>query len=178
MIAFRAMGRAAQSRLTILHTWIAKWYYKHSRKVSFATLKYARYGGVIFEKTKEKSMDILSVIIPSAYAQDAAAAAPTGAAGFASFIPLVLMLGVFYFLLIRPQQKKMKEHRAMVEALRRGDKVVTASGMFGTINKIDADTGAVHLEIAPDVVVKILKSSVTEVLTKPEPVAKEEGKKK
>jgi preprotein translocase subunit YajC len=59
-------------------------------------------------------MDILNAIIPSAIAQDAAAVAPnTGAAGFASFIPLVLMLGVFYFLLIRPQQKKMKESVSM-----------------------------------------------------------------
>lgn len=115
-------------------------------------------------------MDILNAIIPSAIAQDAAAVAPNaGSAGFASFIPLVLMLGVFYFLLIRPQQKKMKEHKAMVEALRRGDKVVTSSGMMGTVYKIDADTGVVQVEVAEDVVIKFVKSAITEVLSKPEP---------
>jgi len=115
-------------------------------------------------------MDILNALIPSAIAQDAAAVAPnTGAAGFASFIPLVLMLGVFYFLLIRPQQKKMKEHKAMVEALRRGDKVVTSSGMMGTVYKIDADTGVIQVEVAEDVVIKFVKSAITEVLSKPEP---------
>lgn len=115
-------------------------------------------------------MDILNALIPSAIAQDAAAVTPNaGAGGFASFIPLVLMLGVFYFLLIRPQQKKMKEHKAMLEALRRGDKVVTSSGITGTVYKIDADTGIVQVEIAEDVVVKFVKSAVTEVLSKPEP---------
>jgi preprotein translocase subunit YajC len=115
-------------------------------------------------------MDILNSLIPSAIAQEAAAVAPsTGAAGFASFIPLVLMLGVFYFLLIRPQQKKMKEHKAMVEALRRGDKVVTSSGMMGTVYKIDSDTGIVQVEVAEDVVIKFVKSAITEVVSKPEP---------
>lgn len=118
-------------------------------------------------------MDILNAIIPSAIAQDAAAVAPNagsaGSAGFASFIPLVLMLSVFYFLLIRPQQKKMKEHKAMVEALRRGDKVVTSSGMMGTVYKIDADTGVIQVEVAEDVVIKFVKSAITEVLSKPEP---------
>ena len=66
--------------------------------------------------------------------------AQTGASGdgmgFATFVPLILIFVVFYFLLIRPQQKKMKEHREMVKALRRGDKIVTAGGIIGTISKV------------------------------------------
>ena len=120
--------------------------------------------------------DLLSFFTP-AMAQDAAGVATTSQSSFASFIPLVLMLGVF-FLLIRPQQKKMKEHKQMVEALRRGDKVITSSGIMGTVNKIETETGLVHLEIAPDVVIKIVKSAVTEVTTKPVPaVEKKEDKK-
>ena len=117
--------------------------------------------------------------IPSALAQDATGALTTGGqSGYASFIPLVLMLGVFYFLLIRPQQKKMKEHKAMVEALRRGDKVITSSGIMGAVSKIDVETGIVHLEIAPDVVVKVVKSAIAEVVTKPVPaIEKKEDKK-
>lgn len=107
--------------------------------------------------------------ISTAMAQEAA---PVGAGGLsgglASFVPLILMFAVFYFLLIRPQQKKMKEHKNMLEALRRGDKVVTAGGIFGSVSKINED-GTVEVEIAKDVVIKVTKPSVTEVLSKPEP---------
>lgn len=119
----------------------------------------------------------LSSFFPSAMAQDAGGLATSSQSGFASFIPLVLMLGVFYFLLIRPQQKKMKEHKLMVEALRRGDKVITASGIMGTVNKIDTEAGLIHLEIAPDVVIKVIKSAVTEVTTKPVPAVEKKSKK-
>lgn len=115
-------------------------------------------------------MTQLFSLIPSAMAQDATGALGGAQPGLASFLPIVLMLFVFYFLLIRPQQKKMKEHKAMVEALRRGDKVVTSAGIVGTVNKIDAEAGIVHIEIAPDVVVKMVKSAVSEVTTKPQPV--------
>ena len=126
------------------------------------------------------SLSEIFSFISSANAQEAAApisgmlGSGQAGGGFAGFIPLILMLGVFYFLLIRPQQKKMKEHRAMVEALRRGDKVVTSSGILGTVSKIDTDTGIIHLEIASDVVVKVVKSAVTEVTTKPVPADKKE----
>ena len=123
-------------------------------------------------------MTDLFSLIPSAMAQEAGGITGSGAAGFSSFIPLVLMLGVFYFLLIRPQQKKMKEHKAMVEALRRGDKVITSSGIMGTVSKIETETGVVHLEIASDVVVKIVKSAITEVVTKPQPVVEDKKSKK
>ena len=67
-----------------------------------------------------------------AYAQAAAG----GLGGIGGFIPLILIFGIMYFLMIRPQQKKMKEHRAMVEALRKGDKIVTAGGLIGKVSKV------------------------------------------
>ena len=97
--------------------------------------------------------------------------AATGGAGggWESFIPLILIFVVFYFLLIRPQQKKVKEHRAMVSALRRGDKVVTSGGIIGTISRV-VDDNEVLLEVAENVRVRVLRGTISEVLTKPEPV--------
>lgn len=108
-------------------------------------------------------------LIPSAMAQEVAPAATGGmSGGLASFVPLVLMFAVFYLFLIRPQQKKMKEHKNMLEALRRGDKVVTAGGIFGSISKIN-DDGTVEVEVASGVVIKVTKPSVSEVLTRTQP---------
>ena len=81
-----------------------------------------------------------------------------------SIAPLVLIFAVFYFLLIRPQQKKMKEHRAMVNTLSKGDKVVTAGGLLGTIAKIEDDRIA-SVEIAENVKVKVVRSTITEVIS-------------
>jgi preprotein translocase subunit YajC len=85
-----------------------------------------------------------------------------------SFLPLVLIFVVFYFLLIRPQQKKLKEHKGMLEALRRGDRVVTGGGIIGTIVKINADDELV-VEIAEGVRVRVLRSTINLVLAKTEP---------
>ena len=71
--------------------------------------------------------------------------------GIAQFIPLILIFVIFYFLLIRPQQKKVKEHKAMVENLKKGDKVVTSGGITGTITRI-VDNDKVEVEIADDAV--------------------------
>ena len=76
-------------------------------------------------------------------------------------IPLVFMFAIFYFLLIRPQQKKAKEHRALLEALKKGDLVVTAGGMHGKVTSLDDQV--VTLEIAPGVNVKINKGFVASV---------------
>jgi preprotein translocase subunit YajC len=105
-----------------------------------------------------------------AFAQTTAtpATAATPAAGLASMIPLVLIFVVFYFLLIRPQQKKMKEHQNMVAALRRGDKVVTAGGLIGTVSKVIDDT-EITVEIADGVQVRVVRSTISSVLSKPEP---------
>ena len=87
---------------------------------------------------------------------------------FGRFIPLLLIFGIMYFLLIRPQQKKMKEHQAMVNGLRRGDKVVTAGGMFGKVVKVH-DEGEVEVEIADGVKVRMVQSTIAQVVSKTEP---------
>ena len=88
-----------------------------------------------------------------------------GGSGFLIQIaPLVLIFAVFYFLLIRPQQKKMKEHKAMVAAISKGDKVVTAGGLLGTIAKIEDDRIA-SVEIAENVKVKVVRATITEVIS-------------
>ena len=99
-----------------------------------------------------------------AYAQ----AAGGGAAAFGSFVPLILIFAIMYFLLIRPQQKKIKEHQAMVEALRRGDQVVTAGGIVGKVSKV-RDDGEVEVEIASGVNVRVVKHTITQVRSKTEP---------
>jgi preprotein translocase subunit YajC len=106
------------------------------------------------------------MFVSTAYAQAADGAG--GAAGLMSFLPLVLIFVVFYFLLIRPQQKKLKEHKGMLEALRRGDRVVTGGGIIGTIVKINADDELV-VEIAEGVRVRVLRSTINLVLAKTEP---------
>lgn len=105
--------------------------------------------------------------ISSAQAQEAVAAAGQEPSILSGILPLVLMLVVFYFLLIRPQQKKLSEHKKMVAALRRGDKIVTSGGIFGTIAKVDEE--AVQVDIADDTRVKLDKNSVAVVLTRSEP---------
>ncbi len=104
-------------------------------------------------------------------AQAQAGGAATGADFFGSFLlPLLLIFVVFYFLLIRPQNKKLKEHRQMIEALRRGDKVVTGGGIIGSVSKIDNDA-EITVEIAEKVRVKVLRHTITEVLNKPQPIS-------
>ncbi len=106
------------------------------------------------------------MLISTAYAQTAAG----GGAGFdlVSLAPLVLIFVVFYFLLIRPQQKKAKEHRAMVGALRRGDRVVTSGGIIGQVTKVLSDT-ELQVEIAEGVRVRVARSAVSEVVSKTAP---------
>ena len=78
--------------------------------------------------------------------------------GIGSFIPLILIFVIFYFFLIRPQQKKVKEHKAMVENLKRGDKVVTSGGITGRVERL-IDNDKVEVEIADNVKVEIVKST-------------------
>ncbi len=103
------------------------------------------------------------MFVTPAYAQ----AAGAGSA-ITSFIPLLLIFAIMYFLLIRPQQKKLKEHRAMVEALRKGDQVVTQGGVFGKVTKVK-EGDEVEVEIASGVVVKVVRSTIAQVITKTEP---------
>ena len=79
-------------------------------------------------------------------------------AGIGQFIPLILIFVIFYFFLIRPQQKKVKEHKAMVEGLKRGDKVVTSGGITGTITRV-VDNDKVEVEIADNVTVEVVRTT-------------------
>jgi preprotein translocase subunit YajC len=87
-------------------------------------------------------------------------------------VPLILIFAIMYFLLIRPQQKKVKEHAAMVAALRRGDQVVTQGGVIGKVVKVKEDgSGEVEVEIAENVKVRVVKATITQVLNKTEPAS-------
>ena len=81
-----------------------------------------------------------------------------------SMLPLLLMFVVLYFVMIRPQMKKQKEHRAMIDALAKGDEVVTAGGLLGRVNKIGE--GFIGIELAPGVEVQMQRSSVVQVMPK------------
>ena len=87
---------------------------------------------------------------------------------FAQFLPLILIFAIMYFLLIRPQQKKVKEHQAMVEALRRGDQIVTQGGLIGKVSKVK-DDNEIEVELAENVKVRVVKATIAQVLNKTEP---------
>ena len=92
------------------------------------------------------------------------------------FLPLVLIFVVFYFLLIRPQQRKTKDHKAMLDALRRGDRVVTGGGIIGTVARVE-NPEEVTVDIADGVRVRVLRSTISNVLAKPDPAAAREAAK-
>ncbi len=102
----------------------------------------------------------MDFLIASAYAQDAA---PQGG-GLMSFLPLIIIFVIFYFLLIRPQMKRAKEHRALVANLAKGDEIVTNGGLLGRITNV-GDT-FVTVELADNVVVKLQKQAVSSVMPK------------
>lgn len=105
------------------------------------------------------------MLISEAYAQTGG----FGGDGLTQFLPLILIFVVFYFLLIRPQQKKMKAHREMISNVRRGDRVVTGGGIIGQVVKVISDN-EVALEIADGVRVRLVKGTITDVLARGEPV--------
>src|SRR5215471_20542625 len=100
-----------------------------------------------------------------------------GANQLVQIAPFALILVVFYFFLIRPQQQKAKEHKTMLSALRRGDRVVTGGGIIGTIAKVVSDE-EVLVEIAEGLTVRVLRSTITGVTAKTEPVAAKGDKDK
>jgi preprotein translocase subunit YajC len=108
------------------------------------------------------------MFISPAYAQTSV---PGAGFDVMQFLPLVLIFVVFYFLLIRPQQKKAKQHRELLSSIKRGDRVVTAGGIIGTVSKVEGDAELV-VEIAKGVEVKVIRQTVTDVLAKPGPVVK------
>ena len=86
--------------------------------------------------------------------------------GFTQFIPLILIFVIFYFFLIRPQQKKVKEHKLMVSALKRGDEVVTSGGIVGKIERVLGDD-KVDISISENVTVQVVQSTIQSLLSKP-----------
>ncbi len=102
------------------------------------------------------------MLISPAYAQ---AAGGVGGFDLVSLAPLVLIFVVFYFLLIRPQQKKAKQHRGMISALKRNDRVVTSGGIIGVVTKVISDT-EIQLEIAENVRVRVNRSAISELVTR------------
>ena len=87
---------------------------------------------------------------------------------FGQLVPLILIFGIMYFLLIRPQQKKAKEHQAMVSSLRRGDQVVTQGGLIGKVSKVK-DDNEIEVEVSDGVKVRVVQSTIAQVLNKTEP---------
>ena len=109
------------------------------------------------------------MLISPAYAQDASSMLGSAT----SFLPLVLIFAVFYFLLIRPQQQKQKEARAMISAIKRGDRVVTGGGILGTVQRVQMTTtkegkqvesNEIEVEIAPNTRVTVLRETITNVI--------------
>ncbi len=111
------------------------------------------------------------MLISPAYAQ----AADGGMGGLAGLAPFVLIFIIFYFFLIRPQQKKVKEHKAMLDAIRRGDRIVTNGGIVGLVTKVLPDERALMVEIADEIKVKVMRDMVANVVSKTEPVPAEKS---
>lgn len=110
----------------------------------------------------------LLMLISPAYAQAAGGAG--GASALAQFVPLILIFGIMYFLLIRPQQKKMKDHRAMIAAVRRGDQVITGGGIRAKVSRV-IDDNDVEVEIANGVKIIVVKSTISHIVSKTEPAS-------
>jgi preprotein translocase subunit YajC len=95
----------------------------------------------------------------------AASSSSSGSNPLVAFLPLILMGGIFYLLLIRPQQRRVRAQQALVNAVEVGDEVMTTAGIFGTITEIDDDEGTVTVEIAPGTRVRMVKSGISRRLT-------------
>lgn len=115
------------------------------------------------------------MFISAAYAQTATAAASSPLSGIIQFLPLFLIGGVFYFLLIRPQQTQQKTLKTRLTALKRNDKIVTAGGIIGTVKKAAEGADNIDVEIAPNIVVSIVRSTITSVLSDTPVAANDKG---
>jgi preprotein translocase subunit YajC len=113
-------------------------------------------------------------LVNIAYAMGQGGAPEGGAAGFMSFVPLVLMFAIFYFLLIRPQQKRSKEHRGMLANLKKDDRIVTSGGLHGRVTGLDETT--LTVEIADKVRVKISRGNVAAIVPSAPPAPAETKK--
>ena len=116
------------------------------------------------------------MLISAAYAQTTGIGILDNQGALIQFLPIVLIFVVFYFLLIRPQQRKAKDHKTMLDALRRGDRVVTGGGIIGTVARVESPE-EVTVDIADGVRVRVLRSTISSVLAKPDPAAAREAAK-
>jgi preprotein translocase subunit YajC len=107
-------------------------------------------------------ISLSQLFIGNAYAEGGAPAPQDG--GMMQFLPLVALLAVFYFLILRPQQKRAKEHKTLMEALQKGDEVITIGGVLGKVTKVGEDN--VAIEIADNVVIQVQKAAVQNVVPK------------
>lgn len=110
------------------------------------------------------------MLVSAAYAQEASG----GGDMFVSLMPLVLIFVVFYFLMIRPQQKKAKAHKEMLTNLRRGDRIVTGGGIVGRVSRVEGEQELV-VEIATDVKVRVMRATVSDLLNRSDPVVGDDG---
>jgi preprotein translocase subunit YajC len=116
------------------------------------------------------------MFITPAFAQTAAGAATTTDM-LTSFVPIILMFAIFYFLVLRPQQQRQKEHATQLQGIRRGDMVVTGGGIIGKVIKVPAEGDELTVEIAENVRVKVLRATIGQVLSRTEPAKGEEADK-
>ena len=119
-------------------------------------------------------MFISDAFAQDAYAQAAGASADPMTAALVQLAPLVLIIIVFYFLLIRPQQRRLKAHQEMIKALQRGDTIVTSGGLIGKVKSVADDE--VRVELAPNVEVRVVRGTVAEVRNKGAPAPANDSK--
>ncbi|WP_320040815.1 preprotein translocase subunit YajC [uncultured Desulfobacter sp.] len=115
------------------------------------------------------------MLISTAYAMGAPGGQAGQGGGLAGFLPIIILFAIFYFLLIRPQQKKAKEHKAMIDNLKKGNRVVTSGGIYGTILGLDDTT--IGLEIAEKVKIKVARGNIAGLVSDIEGSAKSQEKK-
>ncbi len=115
------------------------------------------------------------MFITPAFAQTAATSSTTDV--ISSFVPIIMMFAIFYFLVLRPQQQRQKEHQSQLQGLRRGDVVVLGGGIIGKVIKIPAEGDEVQVEIADNVRVKVIRATISSVLNRTEPAKADDGDK-
>ena len=108
------------------------------------------------------------MLITSAFAQSSGGLAEGGF----GLLPIIFVMVIFYFLLIRPQQKRAKQHKEMLSAIRRGDKIVTSGGLMGTVVKVLDDSDIVEVEIAKGIKVSVVRAMIADIRGKTEPIKK------
>lgn len=110
--------------------------------------------------------ELLGFFVSNAYAHDASAAAATQPSMLASILPMLLIMAVFYLFIIRPQNKKLQEHKATINALKKGDQVITGGGIYGTIVKVELEKEIAQVEIADGVKVKVKLETIAAIAEK------------